>query len=210
MEISCCRHPFGLVLAILCWRRRQIDPGCRFPLTQIETCEIVTASGFAGLRSRSVDVGWLGQKLIGTNILQLIPGIGPATAAKILDLMQEAADPTRSLNAFQAPSSAAGEWQSFVQLYAALRNPNLAWPADINLARDWYLTQLDRIHDDAQVRAADVEQLAQLASGYASRERFLTEITLDPPAATSDRAGPPLLDEDYLILSTIHSAKGQE
>jgi hypothetical protein len=49
-----------------------------------------------------------------------------------------------------------------------------------------------------------------LAGGYGSRENFLTELTLDPPEATSDRAGPPLLDEDYLILSTIHSAKGQE
>jgi len=48
------------------------------------------------------------------------------------------------------------------------------------------------------------------ASGYPSRERFLTELTLDPPDATSDQAGVPLLDEDYLILSTIHSAKGQE
>jgi len=38
----------------------------------------------------------------------------------------------------------------------------------------------------------------------------LTELTLDPPDATSDQAGVPLLDEDYLILSTIHSAKGQE
>jgi DNA helicase-2/ATP-dependent DNA helicase PcrA len=53
-------------------------------------------------------------------------------------------------------------------------------------------------------------QLEQIASGYASRERFLTELTLDPPDATSDQAGVPLLDEDYLILSTIHSAKGQE
>ena len=50
----------------------------------------------------------------------------------------------------------------------------------------------------------------QIASTYPSRERFLTELTLDPPDATSDRAGDPLLDEDYLILSTIHSAKGQE
>ena len=50
----------------------------------------------------------------------------------------------------------------------------------------------------------------QIASTYPSRERFLTELTLDPPEATSDRAGEPLLDEDYLILSTIHSAKGQE
>ena len=41
-------------------------------------------------------------------------------------------------------------------------------------------------------------------------ERFLTELTLDPPDATSGQAGVPLLDEDYLILSTIHSAKGCE
>ena len=53
-------------------------------------------------------------------------------------------------------------------------------------------------------------QLVQIAATYPSRERFLTELTLDPPDATSDEAGVPLLDEDYLILSTIHSAKGQE
>ena len=60
------------------------------------------------------------------------------------------------------------------------------------------------------MRQADLLQLEQIASGYPSRERFLTELTLDPPDATSDQSGVPLLDEDYLILSTIHSAKGQE
>src|SRR6202008_296567 len=60
------------------------------------------------------------------------------------------------------------------------------------------------------MREADLLQLAQIASTYPNRQRFLTELTLDPPSATSDKAGPPLLDEDYLILSTIHSAKGQE
>ena len=56
----------------------------------------------------------------------------------------------------------------------------------------------------------DLDQLVRLAAGYASRERFLTELTLDPPQSTSDQSGVPHLDEDYLILSTIHSAKGQE
>ena len=60
------------------------------------------------------------------------------------------------------------------------------------------------------MRQADLMQLEQIAAGYPSRERFLTELTLDPPDATSDQSGVPLLDEDYLILSTIHSAKGQE
>ena len=74
----------------------------------------------------------------------------------------------------------------------------------------WYEPHLDRIYEDAETRRADLLQPEQIASGYPSRERFLTELTLDPPDATSDQAGVPLLDEDYLILSTIHSAKGQE
>jgi len=84
------------------------------------------------------------------------------------------------------------------------------WPSDLERARLWYEPHLDRIHEDAETRRADLIQLEQIAGGYASRERFLTELTLDPPDATSDQAGVPLLDEDYLILSTIHSAKGQE
>jgi DNA helicase-2/ATP-dependent DNA helicase PcrA len=60
------------------------------------------------------------------------------------------------------------------------------------------------------VRWADLQQLQHIARGHASRERFVTELTLDPPEASSDESGPPHRDEDYLVLSTIHSAKGQE
>lgn len=84
------------------------------------------------------------------------------------------------------------------------------WPSDLERARLWYEPHLDRIHEDAETRCADLIQLEQIASGYLSRERFLTELTLDPSDATSDQGGGPLLDEDYLILLTIHSAKGQE
>jgi DNA helicase-2/ATP-dependent DNA helicase PcrA len=52
--------------------------------------------------------------------------------------------------------------------------------------------------------------LELLAQGYEARGRFLAELTLDPPSSTGDLAGPPHLDEDYLVLSTIHSAKGLE
>src|SRR6202020_1219180 len=84
------------------------------------------------------------------------------------------------------------------------------WPAEIEAVRRWYEPHFERIHEDAPARKADLMQLEQIAASYPSRERFLTELTLDPPDATSDEAGAPLLDEDYLILSTIHSAKGQE
>ena len=91
-----------------------------------------------------------------------------------------------------------------------MRAGRAAWPAELERARLWYEPHLERIHEDAIVRLADLIQLEQIASGYPSRERFLTELTLDPPDATSDQAGVPVLDEDYLILSTIHSAKGPE
>ena len=149
-------------------------------------------------------------RMAGFRVAQLIPGIGPATAGKLLDEVGAAAEPTVAVEQFMAPARSAGDWQRFVVLYRALRTPGLRWPGDIELVQSWYLPHLERMHDDAQVRAADVAQLAQLAGGYGTRETFLAEITLDPPEASSDRAGPPLLDEDYVILSTIHSAKGQE
>jgi DNA helicase-2/ATP-dependent DNA helicase PcrA len=149
-------------------------------------------------------------RMAGFRVTQMIPGIGPVSSARLLDAMDQAGDPGAAVQDFVPPAAAQVEWQRFAATYAALRAPGLPWPADMELALAWYLPHLERLHDDAAVRRGDVEQLARLAAGYGSRERFLTELTLDPPEATSDRPGPPLLDEDYLILSTIHSAKGQE
>lgn len=149
-------------------------------------------------------------RMAGFRVAQLIPGIGPATASRLLDAVAEATDPAAAVEAFSAPGKSLDDWAAFGALYRRLRTPGLRWPADIELVKQWYLPHLERMYDDAQVRAADVEQLAALAGGHATRESFLAEITLDPPEATSDRAGPPLLDEDYVILSTIHSSKGQE
>ena len=78
------------------------------------------------------------------------------------------------------------------------------------LVRRWYDPLLEVLYDDARLRAGDLDKLEQIAAGYATRERFLSELTLDPPEATGAQADTPHLDEDYLILSTIHSAKGQE
>ncbi|EJN07001.1 ATP-dependent helicase [Herbaspirillum sp. YR522] len=149
-------------------------------------------------------------RMAGFRALQLIPGVGPATARKALDAMSTADDAADALLNFSAPSSIALEWQAFADAYALMRRAGAPWPTDINVARDWYLPQLERKYDDAAARSADIEQLAALAAGYASREKFLTELTLDPPESSSDYSAPPYRDEDYLTLSTIHSAKGQE
>jgi DNA helicase-2/ATP-dependent DNA helicase PcrA len=84
------------------------------------------------------------------------------------------------------------------------------WPAEIADAVAWLSPLIEMRYDDARVRMGDLEALERIAAGFPSRERFLSELALDPPDKTSDEAGPPLRDEDYLILSTIHSAKGQE
>jgi DNA helicase-2/ATP-dependent DNA helicase PcrA len=108
------------------------------------------------------------------------------------------------------PPRLGAEWREFVEIAGELHRGNADWPAELGLARRWYEPILERVHEDATTRLADLLQLEQIAAGYPSRERFLTELTLDPPDATSNQSGVPLLDEDYLILSTIHSAKGQE
>ncbi|WP_031408005.1 ATP-dependent helicase [Thiomonas sp. FB-Cd] len=145
-------------------------------------------------------------------VAQLIPGMGPANARKLIDAMAASADPAEVLLQFKAPPAAQGDWAGFCEIYTRLRceGGRGSWPDDLQCAADWYLPQMDRLYEDAIVRQADVLQLQRIAASYPSRERFLTELTLDPPEATSDEAGPPHRDEDYLILSTIHSAKGQE
>lgn len=147
-------------------------------------------------------------RVAGFRVLHLLSGVGPASAQRVLDRMAEAADPIGALCNLPSPPRAGDDWARFVETVGNLRYSE--WPSDLELAHRWYEPHLDRIHDDAETRRADLIQLKQIAGGYPSRERFLTELTLDPPDATSDQAGVPLLDEDYLILSTIHSAKGQE
>jgi DNA helicase-2/ATP-dependent DNA helicase PcrA len=149
-------------------------------------------------------------RVAGFRLLQMLPGIGPQTAGRILDAISADPQPLAALGEVPAPPRSGEDWSRFVQMLGSLGKAGPGWPAEIGLARSWYEPHLDRIHEDADTRKADLLQLEQIAAGYASRERFLTELTLDPPDATSDQAGVPLLDEDYLILSTIHSAKGQE
>ena len=114
------------------------------------------------------------------------------------------------MEAFKVPPAAEADWSAFLNVFRGLRSSAAEWPAELEWVTRWYEPHLARLYDDAPVRQRDLVQLQQIASTYATRERFLTELALDPPDATSDEAGPPHLDDDYLILSTIHSAKGQE
>jgi DNA helicase-2/ATP-dependent DNA helicase PcrA len=149
--------------------------------------------------------------LAGFRVAQLLPGMGPRLADALVRHLAGArfALPP-ALASVDPPAAARADWPAFAQLYARLCDAAAPWAAHMGLVRRWYEPHAARLYDDARLRLADLEQLEQLAAAAPSRERFLSELTLDPPAATGAEAGDPHLDEDYLILSTIHSAKGQE
>jgi len=149
-------------------------------------------------------------RVAGFRVLQLLPGVGPGAAGKVLDRMAESADPLMELLNAPPPPRGSEGWPGFIEAVRHLGEGGGGWPSEFLRARMWYEPLMEAVYEDAEVRKEDLYQLEQIASGYPSRERFLTELTLDPPDATSDQAGVPMLDEDFLILSTIHSAKGQE
>jgi DNA helicase-2/ATP-dependent DNA helicase PcrA len=142
--------------------------------------------------------------------LQMLPGVGPAIAQRALEFVAARDFELARLGEFPPPASAAADWEPLCALMRSLRATGSSWHGQVGAVRAWYQPHLERIYDHAGVRAGDLEQLEELAGNYPTRERFLVDLTLDPPEGSGDEAGPPHLDEDFLILSTIHSAKGQE
>jgi DNA helicase-2/ATP-dependent DNA helicase PcrA len=142
--------------------------------------------------------------------LQLMPGMGPAGAGRCFSQFEAAGHSWRSLQAFDAPPFAREAWTAFAELMCALGSADGHWQGQVGRVREWFEPHLERIYDAAQARAGDLMQLERIAQQFATRERFLTGLALDPPQASSDLAGAPHFDEDYLVLSTVHSAKGQE
>jgi DNA helicase-2/ATP-dependent DNA helicase PcrA len=149
-------------------------------------------------------------RIAGFRVLLLLPGVGPKTAARLLDQTARVDDPSAALDSVSHGVDSDEQWRDLLRLVSDLHKRTTTWPGDLAAARRWYEPLLLQRYDDAAVRIADLHALENIAGTYASRERFLTELTLDPPGASSDEAGNPLRDEEFLTLSTIHSAKGQE
>jgi DNA helicase-2/ATP-dependent DNA helicase PcrA len=151
-------------------------------------------------------------------VLQLLPGVGPATAERLHHSAIEAAIATGEspvqVFATTTPMTSAQVRSALTTLQASIRQALSDASAAPAQQVEAFLPFCEEVfaanYDDAAARIVDVQQLAVLASGSASRTAFLADLVLDPPVSTSDLAGPPYLDDDYLILSTIHSAKGGE
>jgi DNA helicase-2/ATP-dependent DNA helicase PcrA len=144
-------------------------------------------------------------------VLQLLSGVGPVTAAAAIEHLKEAGFSVLALANFKVPPAAREEMGDFAALLRDLKAAEGNRPAtEVDRILRFYVPIAKRYYDDFEPRLADIEHLGQIAARYDTRRQLLSELVLDPPISTGDLAGPPTLDEDWLVLSTIHSAKGLE
>ncbi len=175
-------------------------------LTFLETAHVKDALAVLRIVENPRDeVSWF-------RVLQLLDGVGGATARRALGVI--AAAEGGALEALAGVRMPAAALASRDELAAAIRDlradPAPSPAAQLERVRRFLDPLLRKRYDDAEPRLRDLEELQQVAAGFASRAAFVAELTIDPPSSTADLAGPPLLDEDFLVLSTIHSAKGGE
>ena len=145
-------------------------------------------------------------------VLQLLEGVGPATARRTLDVLLTA--PGDQLAAWPAarerlPADARPPADAVIEALADVRTETAAGIRAERLCESLSPLIATRYPDGA-VRLTDLEQLVAAAREASALGHFVSELIIDPPSSSSDLAGPPHLDEDYLVLSTIHSAKGLE
>jgi ATP-dependent DNA helicase UvrD/PcrA len=143
-------------------------------------------------------------------VLQLLPGMGPADARKAIEHLESQDHSFAALKTFTPPQPANIAWNKLTELMLALGDPQRPWAGQLHLVREWYKPHFERIYEHFHARIGDLDQLELLSGQYPSRERFLTELTLDPPNAASDLTRQSALDEDYLTLTSTTAAKGME
>jgi len=147
----------------------------------------------------------------GIRVLCLLPGIGPVKAQRLLDrLIAFGHHDFAAWKAMTPARDAANIWPAFVHLMEDLATKQLSVAPQLHAVRTFYEPMLPILYDHPMPRSKDLEQLEQIASRYKDRQTFLAQIALDPPNSTQDLAGKPDLNDDFLVLSTIHSAKGLE
>jgi DNA helicase-2/ATP-dependent DNA helicase PcrA len=151
------------------------------------------------------DVSWY-------RILLLLPGIGDATARQAIEAMAQAAWESSAFAQYRPPARARAAHAALVALLDSLRRTEvpIGLSAEIARVRQLYDDILKERYDRVQPRLADLDQLETIASGYPNRAAFLSALALEPPQATQDLPGGTQSEDDALILSTVHSAKGKE
>jgi DNA helicase-2/ATP-dependent DNA helicase PcrA len=111
-------------------------------------------------------------RVAGFRVIQILPGVGPATAAKALDRVAEASDPMQGLVQVTTPAGAAEHWPIFTDAFRLVRSRAAGWPAELDLICRWYEPHLERIHEDAVVRQRDLVHLRRLPSATRAGKGF--------------------------------------
>ena len=120
-------------------------------------------------------------RVAGFRVVQALAGHGSCDGRTFLIRIAEAPDALQAIQAFAPPAAAAELRPSFVETIRVVGDKLVGWPAELDLVCRWYMPHLERIYEDAVLREADLTHLVQIASTYPTRERFLTELALDPP-----------------------------
>ena len=160
------------------------------------------------------DVSWY-------RILMLMPGIGDVTARSAITSMAEREWDDDAFGNWLPPQRAREAHGRLTSLLHTLRlratgdqsHGTLGTGgvgAEIEAIRSLYDDLLRERYDRPDARLADLEQLRVISGGYPSRSAFLAAIALEPPQSTQDLATGGDAEDDALILSTAHSAKGKE
>ncbi len=170
----------------------------------VETAHVKDLMAFLRLAENPRD------EVAAARLLPLMPGVGPAKARQLGEMLANSGGDFSVWADWKPPAGAAKLWPEMIALLQGLVRDGDTLPAQVNRVRKFYAPLLEMNYDQAAPRLRDLEQLEQIAGRYRSRRRMLMEMALDPPNSTQDFAGPPVLDDDYLVLSTIHSAKGLE
>lgn len=170
----------------------------------IETAHVKDLLAFLRLAENPSDM------IAGMRILVLLPGIGRKKAADLMDRLREAGGHFDSWQTWKPPAGSAEKWPQLIELMTRLCKNKGTISSDIHAIRDFYTPLLEMKHDHIEARIKDLQQLEAVADRNNNRAEFLQDMALDPPSSTQDLASDPTLDEDYLILSTIHSSKGLE
>lgn len=149
-------------------------------------------------------------------VLMLLDGIGRTRALTLTDMLLDSNGNFETWRKWTAPVNTREQWKPFVELLITLSNrpagkrSGSTVAEELDAVRAFYKPIVDVKYNNSRERLNDLEQLVHISARYPNRTDFLTAMTLDPPASTQDLASDPYLDEDYLVLSTIHSAKGLE
>lgn len=143
-----------------------------------------------------------------SRMLMLLPGVGPKKSRDIIAWLQETETPLTALDQAPGAGKATAGLSEIASLMTALEQAEGRGPAEeVSLAVEFYTPMAAKAFDDYPRRLRELEQIVDLAHNYRSTYRFLADLSLDPPTTLYSDEG---ANQDRLILSTVHSAKGLE